>query len=127
LSINETAAGDAGAQDDSANVDNANENENNNDDSVDCDEEDSEIQPAVVLPPHRKCAAHRLNLVATTDIAKLEGQLKRISVQTFAKLSGLWNKQNRSVTAANAIKISLGTLLVTPGDTRWNSYYNAVE
>lgn len=71
---NETVARDAGAQDESVNVrPNENENENNNNTSVDCDEEDSEEQEyqlAVTLPPHRKCATHRLNLVATTDIAK---------------------------------------------------------
>ena len=79
------------------------------------------------LPLHRKCACHRLSLVATTDVAGLQGTLKKTSVQTFAKLSGLWNKQNRSVPAANAIKAALGILLVTPCETRWNSYYDAVS
>lgn len=99
---------------------------NGNTQTTEEEPDEDEPEPAITLPRHRKCAAHRLNLVATTDIAKLEGQLKTTSVQTFAKLSGLWNKQNRSVTSANAIKTALGTLLVTPGDTRWNSYYDAV-
>ena len=49
------------------------------------------------------------------------------SVQTFSKLSALWNKQNRTTNAAEAIKSALGTLLITPGETRWNSYYDAVS
>lgn len=125
---NETAAGDIGAWD-GVNAGSANENEDKNENSVVCDEEDSEeqeLEPAIILPAHRKCAAYRLNLVAPTDIDKLEDQLKRISVQTFAKLSGLRNKQNRFVMSANAIKTALGSLLVTPGDTHWNSYYDAV-
>jgi len=47
-------------------------------------------------------------------------------VQTFAKLSALWNKQNRSTSAAEKIKEAISNLLPTPGDTRWNSVYDAV-
>jgi len=78
------------------------------------------------LPPHRKCACHLLNLVATTDAGKIDGILKRTSTQTFAKLSALWNYQNRSSLAAEKIRSAFGSLLITPGDTRWNSTYDAV-
>lgn len=78
------------------------------------------------LPPHRKCACHLLNLVATTDLSKLQGAVKRTSVQAFGKLTGMWNKQNRSAPAAEKIKSALGTYLITPGDTRWNSMYDSV-
>jgi len=47
-------------------------------------------------------------------------------VQTLAKLTALWNKQNRSTLAAEKIRDALGTLLPTPGDTRWNSTYDAI-
>ena len=50
----------------------------------------------------------------------------RIATQTFAKLQGLWNKQNRSSVASDKIRSALGCLLVTPGETRWNSTYDAV-
>ena len=74
------------------------------------------------LPPHWKCACHALNLVATTDADKFQGAtLKKASVLTFAKLSAIWNKQNRSTVVAEKIKETLGTLLPTPGATRWNS------
>jgi len=79
------------------------------------------------LPPHRRCACHMLNLIATTDVQTADtGVMKRVSVQTFSKLSALWNKQNRSTLAAERIKGSLGKLLRTPGDTRWNSVHDAV-
>lgn len=91
---------------------------------VELDEE----QAVYRLPPHWKCACHVLNLVATTDASKFDGvSLKKISVQTFAKLTAIWNKQNRSTQAAEKIKGALGTLLPTPGDTRWNSIFDAVS
>jgi len=52
--------------------------------------------------------------------------LKKLSVQTFSELTALWNKQNRSSLAADKLRESLGMLLPTPGDTRWNSVYDAV-
>ena len=80
------------------------------------------------LPPHWKCACHALNLVAAVDSTKFDGvTLKRTSVQTFAKLAAIWNKQNRSTLAAEKIKSTVGTLLPTPGDTRWNSIFDAVS
>jgi len=88
---------------------------------------DTDEQSAYKLPSHRKCACHLLNLVATVDARNIQGITKRTSVQTFAKLMGLWNKQNRSTTAAGTIRQTLGSLLVTPGETRWNSTYEAVR
>jgi len=68
------------------------------------------------LPPHWKCACHALNLVAAVDSTKFDGAtLKKASVQTFAKLTAIWNKQNRSTLAAQKIKSTDGTLLPTPG------------
>lgn len=80
------------------------------------------------LPPHWKCACHALNLVAAVDSTNFDGAtLKKTSVQTFAKLTAIWNKQNRSTLAAEKIRSTLGTLLPTPGDTRWNSIFDAVS
>ena len=64
--------------------------------------------------------------MASTDAGKLTDTVKRIATQTFAKLQGLWNKQNRSSVASDKIRSALGCLLVTPGETRWNSTYDAV-
>jgi hypothetical protein len=54
------------------------------------------------LPPHHRCAAHTLNLIATTDseCAELDSAYKKISRLTFAKCQALWNKFGRT-TAAN--------------------------
>jgi hypothetical protein len=79
------------------------------------------------LPPHTKCASHLLNLVAIKNARKTDGVARRTSTQTFAKFTGVWNKQNRSYQAAEMIKNAIGTLLVTPGDTRRNSTYDAVS
>ena len=89
--------------------------------------DENEDQVLYRLPPHRRCACHLLNLVASADVAKADtGSLKKLSVQTFSKLAALWNKQNRSSLAADKVRESLGMLLPTPGDTRWNSVNDAV-
>ena len=49
-----------------------------------------------------------------------------MSVQTFGKLTAMWNKQNHSTTVADKIRDTLGCFLVTPGATKWNSMYDAV-
>ena len=90
-------------------------------------EEEVNEQVIYKLPPHRKCACHLLNLVATADAGKLDGLTKRTSTQTFAKLQGMRNKQNRFPNVAEEIKNELGCLLITPGDTRWNSTYYIVS
>lgn len=87
---------------------------------------DDEDAIVYMLPPHWKCACHTLNLIGANDSRKVTDGLKRISVQTFTKLQGLWNKQNRSSVAADKIREVLGRLLITPGDTRWNSFYDAL-
>ena len=88
-------------------------NRPNAEDATDDDNEEAVYK----LPPHRKCACHLLNLIATKDAGKIEGITKRTSVQTFAKLTGLWNKQNRSPLVAETTKNAIGCLLVTPNDT----------
>ena len=68
----------------------------------------SEEVEKVILPPHRKCACHLLNLVATTDVERhMSGTVKKISVQTISKLSALWNKQNRTTLAAERLNLLL--------------------
>ncbi|CAI6375146.1 unnamed protein product [Macrosiphum euphorbiae] len=90
-----------------------------------------------MLPKHHRCAAHTLNLIATNDIRKaISGaknavsplwKYKQQSRTTFAKLTNLWNKQNRSSKIADLIKICFGVYLLTPTETRWNSTYDSVK
>ena len=91
--------------------------------STNADEDDDIIYK---LPQHWRCACHSLNLVASTDVGKMTDTVKRIATQTFAKLQGLWNKQNRSSVASDKIRRALGSLLITPGETRWNSTYDSM-
>ncbi|KAA0194063.1 hypothetical protein HAZT_HAZT005998 [Hyalella azteca] len=82
-----------------------------------------------VLPQHQRCAAHNLNLVATSDAEKAmtsSSSYKKIYRSAFAKARELWNKQCRSTQAADVIKMELGKMLVVPTATRWNSVYDSV-
>lgn len=84
---------------------------------------------ADLLHNHR-CAAHTLNLMATTDIRRVPGwnSGKRAPFTKLAgKAQGLWNCQNRRTVAANDIKAAVGKKLPTPGATRWNSYFDSCE
>ena len=81
-----------------------------------------------LLPPHMRCAAHTLNLVASADADKAlkDSTFKTVSRRTMAKAQGLWNAQSRSVPAADKIYEVLRKRLVVPNATRWNSTFDSV-
>ena len=82
------------------------------------------------LPPHFRCAAHRLNLIATGPAATEalgNPRCKTVYRSLMAKLSHMWNKQSRSTVVADKIRDQLGRLLITPNATRWNSTYDALS
>lgn len=82
-----------------------------------------------VLPPHIRCAAHTLNLVATSDsaVAELDTQYSRIAKSVFRKCSALWSKQGQFNVSADLIKSHCGVYLRRPVPTRWNSLHDAIE
>ena len=102
------------------------------------DSEDDESQPAeaadlfqilehegsdIRLPPHMKCAAHKMNNIAAKDVdAALEDQTyKRHSRRAMQKARALFKKQNHSTLAADHIRDNCGgKLFVIPNATRWN-------
>src|SRR5277367_4174471 len=60
----------------------------------------------VYLPPHNRCAAHTLNLIATTDAdtALVDKAYSRIHHGSFGKCQALWNAVHRSSKASDAVK-----------------------
>lgn len=81
------------------------------------------------LPRHFRCAAHRLNLVATgraVDDTLANPRCKTIHRNLMRKLTTLWNKQSRSTVTADNIKEKMGIMFVAPNSTRWNSTYDAL-
>ncbi|CAL4068373.1 unnamed protein product [Meganyctiphanes norvegica] len=81
-----------------------------------------------MLSKHRRCAAHTLNLVATTDLKKVPAWSHRKSFKnTLKKCTDLWRKQNMSSAISNKIKTELGSKLPYPSKVRWNSLYDSLK
>ena len=81
-----------------------------------------------VLPPHRRCACHSLNLICKCDIFKnMDPSLKNLFDSMDRKLKSIWAKQNRSAKVSDNIRKRLGKLFIINNETRWNSYYNALK
>lgn len=78
------------------------------------------------LPPHMKCCAHTLNLIATTDISKItNASYISISESTFKKLFSFWTLISRSTVASDKILEKCGCKFSIPVVTRWNSLYDS--
>jgi len=90
------------------------------------DDDSEDLEDLVQLPPHHRCAAHTLNLVATKDIEKAieagfhpeSGQFKRVSRSAMATLTKLWNIQSRSTKVADRVRERCGRYLPVPNTTR---------
>lgn len=83
---------------------------------------------SIFLPRHITCAAHSLNLIATTDISKIEQDAyNKISKAVFKKLFSFWNLCSRSTVASDKVTELCDCKFPVPVVTRWNSMYNAVQ
>lgn len=87
---------------------------------------DAESESLYELPPHMRCAAHRLNLVATNIGGLDNDKAKKVYRSLTGKLQAVWNKQNYSVLTSDKIKETLGILFVVPNKTRWNSTFDGM-
>lgn len=96
---------------------------------VTCDDDDESDDSEFCLPPHQHCAAHTLNLVASSDTqdANKDASYKKISRATLGKCAAMWNKTSRSTACADVVREKLLTCFVVPNATRWNSFYDAVN
>ena len=86
---------------------------------------DAEGNININLPPHLRCASHRLNNVATTDALRAleDNEFKRKSRNAQAKCTALINKQDRSSQSAENVRDKCGKLFEKPNSTRWNSHH----
>ncbi|XP_041824825.1 uncharacterized protein LOC121644391 [Melanotaenia boesemani] len=88
------------------------------------------VDDAISLPPHQRCASHTLNLISCTDVDKWlfsKPETKAIYRSATTKCAGLWNKASRSTVAAEIVDDIIAKKLLVPCTTRWNSYYDALE
>lgn len=100
------------------------------DDNEDDFQFDSDINSTLqYLPRHIKCASHRLNLCASTDVGKIiarQPDLHATHKNVMKKCNALW-KSAGTPKGSEIIMSVLGHTLNRPGETRWNSLYDSLR
>ena len=100
-------------------------------DGDDDDFGDDEATPRrITLPPHFRCAAHTLNLLASSDFDKVltsHQAYKKVFRKVMGKLHALWNSNGRSALTADLTYETLGRYLPRPVVTRWNSFFDCLS
>lgn len=83
----------------------------------------------VILPPHKRCGDHSLNLVASVDALKArdDKQYQRSYDRAMGKVQALSNAVNRSPKQNDAVVDIIGQTFLQPNCTRWCSEYYAVQ
>lgn len=79
------------------------------------------------LPPQRRCQSHLLHLTGSDFEENLTGRAKTIFIRTLNRLQSLWVFPRRSSQAKTYSQEILGTSLLIPCPTRWNSKYDAIS
>ncbi|XP_076295239.1 uncharacterized protein LOC143216244 [Lasioglossum baleicum] len=82
-----------------------------------------------VLPRHIRCAVHTLHLCVTSDLAQTIKRTEYVAVlhtEIMQKCNMLWKVCNRPK-SSEIFKNVTGHMLKRPGDTIWNSLYDALQ
>jgi hypothetical protein len=79
-----------------------------------------QMDKGVVMPSHKRCCSHTLNLVATTDagLALSDQAYKKVHRPSMAKATAIWNATSRSTKAADAAYDIVKHRFVVPCPTR---------
>lgn len=82
----------------------------------------------IEMPPQRRCVSHLLNLTSSDfENIFLPENAKKVYTQTFSKLHTLWTLIHCSSLAKTTCKKVLNVILISPNDTRWNAFFDAVR
>jgi hypothetical protein len=102
----------------SENVSNALQNVNENDDD-----------DPIILPPHKSCGNHSLNLVASTDVtaARTDKTYQKSYDRSMSKVQALSNATSRSSKMNDMVEEITGKTFLKPICTRWCSDFYSVE
>lgn len=81
----------------------------------------------ISLPAQRRCVSHLLNLVSKDFEKQLTGNAKTAYYKTFDAFHSLWVIVRFSTRAKTICREMLGTTLMLPTETRWNSKFDCVK
>lgn len=81
------------------------------------------------LPPHQRCAAQTLNLIASKDLAEAisKEQIQRVHNSSTAKCALIWRKARSSTVVADAVESIANLKFIDPCPTQWGSEYHFVQ
>jgi hypothetical protein len=97
-------------------------------DDTNVNDDNEEYEP-IILPQHKRCGNHSLNLVASVDARKAreDKSFQRAQDRAMGKVQALSNAVNRSTNHNDTVEKITGTTFLKPICVRWCSEFYAVE